>query len=61
MEKVQFREMTPDDVALEDARKDALFYGAGWLRVDAEGRLTRVNPLTIHVAILPGPRHESTN
>jgi hypothetical protein len=53
MEKVQFREMTPDDVALEDAHKDAVFYGAGWLRVDSEGHLTRVNPICVHVTELP--------
>ena len=58
MEKVQFREMTPDDVALEDAHKDAVFYGYGWLRVDSDGHLTRVNPVLVHVALLPeGQNH----
>ena len=42
-------EMTPNEIAMEHARDDAMMYGAGWIRSDCYGNLTRIDPTRIRI------------
>lgn len=45
--------------AIAEAHVDADVYGNGWLKVDANGYLTRINPLDIVITIKALNREEA--
>lgn len=45
--------------AIAEAHVDAGVYGNGWLKVDANGYLTRINPLDIVITIKALNREEA--
>ena len=55
---IDYKDMTPNEIAIEDAQKDAMFYGAGWLRVDCYGNLTRINPVYVGAVVLPEEKEQ---
>lgn len=56
---IDYKDMTPNEIAIEDAQKDAMFYGAGWLLVDCYGNLTRVNPVYVGAVVLPEEKEQN--
>jgi hypothetical protein len=45
------------DCARELAAQDARLFGDGWLRVDAEGRMRRADPVLLAITQAPDNRH----
>lgn len=47
----KYEEMTPNEIAMEHAKDDAMMYGVGWLKSDCYGNLTRIDPIQIQILV----------